>query len=102
MTLPLGHFPIAKKWSPVQQNLSGLPVPVFGKMRIDLRDLQAQRRVHEHRRLVQTPIKQAVHLVDQFLGPAQGKGGDNLGSPEFGTILKLIKALGLKLHAQPA
>lgn len=24
------------------------------------------------------------------------------GNPEFGTILKVIKALGLKLHAQPA
>ncbi|GGU53719.1 putative addiction module antidote protein [Pseudomonas sp. FFUP_PS_473] len=24
------------------------------------------------------------------------------GNPEFGTILKVVKALGLKLHAQPA
>jgi probable addiction module antidote protein len=24
------------------------------------------------------------------------------GNPEFGTILKVIKALGLKLHARPA
>lgn len=24
------------------------------------------------------------------------------GNPEFGTILKVIKALGLRLHAQPA
>ncbi len=24
------------------------------------------------------------------------------GNPEFGTVMKVIKALGLKLHAQPA
>jgi probable addiction module antidote protein len=58
-------------------------------------------------------IAQALGVIARARGMSQlardtGLARENLykalsadGNPEFGTILKVIKALGLKLHAQP-
>lgn len=51
---------------------SGLLVPAVGKAGVDFGDFNPQRRVDEDRDLE----LEAVQLVEQFLGPAQGEGGD--------------------------
>lgn len=67
-----------------EEKIPGFLIPIFGKLRINLRYFKTQRGIHEHRWaflalkrgkhfLADRIGKKPVHFVDQFLGAAQGE-----------------------------